>query len=250
MQLTFLKCNMVHRGRAGKLQGALLDLGIPVYHVVCLQHPPLVLPAVVVGVGSWADVLIWAGVGGRGRAHFLIGRVLRVRGGGNGRQRGGRDRTAGRKRAERGGVRGRGRGGQVGRVQPRGRGGGGRLWATGVERGKELGEAQLQVLKAGVTLRQGCPGPAGLFHYSVGLRAVLLVVGHGGAGRGVSGRVGGQVEAQALVISHGVTRHTEAPVHPLLSPYRTPGPPIQGQHRGPGQERVLFFEHNCEEKTL
>lgn len=61
-QLTFLKRNVVHGGRAGELQGALLDLCIPVKHVLRLQHPPLVLPAIIVGVGSWADVLILAGV--------------------------------------------------------------------------------------------------------------------------------------------------------------------------------------------
>lgn len=245
MQLTLFKCNMVHRGRAGKLQGALLDLGIPLSHMFRLQHPSLGLPAIVVGVGCWADVLIWVWVGGGWRAHLLrISRVLGVRGGGDGRQRGGRNGTAGRKRAERGGVGGRGWGGQVGWVQPWGRWGGGRLWATGVQRGKELSEAQLQVLEAGLRLGEGCPG---LLQHSVGFGAVLLMVTHSGAGRGVGGRVGGQVEAQALIVSHKVASHVEAPVHPGLTPH---SPPIQRQHRGPGQQRVLLFEQNCEEKTL
>lgn len=109
MQLTFFKCDMVHRGRTAKLQGALVDLGIPLSHMFRLLAPSVGLPAIIVGVRCWADVLIWAGVGGRGRAHLLrISRVQGVRGGGDGRQRGGGDGTAGRKRAERGGMGGRG----------------------------------------------------------------------------------------------------------------------------------------------
>ena len=238
-QLTFFKCDVVHRGRAGELQGAVLDLGIPLSPMFYPQHPSLGVPAIVVGVGCRAHVLILVVVGGRGRTHLLrISRVVGVRRCGDGRQRGGRDGATGRKRAERGGVGGRRRGGQVGRVQPWGRGGGGRLRAPVVQGREELGEAQLQVLKAGVTLGQGCPGPAGLLRHSIGFGAVLLVVAHGGAGRGVGGGVGGQVEAQASIISH-----MEAPVHPGLNPHRTHRSPIQRQHRGPGQQRVLLFEH-------
>ena len=92
-----------------------MDLGIPLSPMSQPQHPSLVVPALIMGVGRWADVLIGAGVGGRGGTHLLrIGRVLGVRGGGNGRQRGGRDGTPGREWAERGGVGGRGGGGQVG----------------------------------------------------------------------------------------------------------------------------------------
>lgn len=113
-----------------------------------------------------------------------------------------------------------------------------------VQRGKKLGEAQLQVLEAGLTLGQACPGPAGLLHRSVGFRAVLLMVPHRGARRGVGGRIGRQVEAQASIISHGVASHVEASVHPGLTPHRTHRSPIERQHRGPGQQRVLLFEHN------
>lgn len=103
MQLTFFKCNVVHGGRVGKLQGALLDLHIPLSNMFCLQHPSLRLPAIVLGVRCMADVLIWDCVRGRGGAHLLrISRILGVRGGGHGWQRGRGYGTTGRKRAERG----------------------------------------------------------------------------------------------------------------------------------------------------
>lgn len=95
-----------------------------------------------------------------------------------------------------------------------------------------------------MTLGQGCLGPARLLQHSVRFRAVLLMVAHRGAGRGVGRRVGGQVEAQASIVSHGVASHVEAPVHPGLTPQGTHIAPIQRQHGGPGQQRVLLFEQN------
>lgn len=88
--LTFFKGNVVHRGRAGKLQWTLLDLGIPLSPISCIQHSSLGVPALIVGVGCWADILIGVWVGRRGGTDLLsISRVLWVRGVGDGRQRGG-----------------------------------------------------------------------------------------------------------------------------------------------------------------
>lgn len=241
----------MHGDRATKLQRTLLDLGLPLSLLSQPLHPPLRVPAVVVGVGCRADVLIRAEVGGWRGTHVLgIGGVLGVRGSGEGRQGGGGDGTARGKWAERGGVGWRRWGGQVGWVQPWRRGGWRRLWAAGVQGGKELCEAQLQVLKAGVTLGQSCPGPAGILQRWVGFWAVLIVVAHRRAGRGVGGGVRGQVEAQAPIINHGVVSHVETPVHSGLAPNRTHGAPIQRESRGSRQQRILLFEHNCETETV